>query len=673
MFGFLKLRSFRPPDQQPDRLACNWLLLSAALSVCLHLHILPLWLTAIAFGFLFWRLIIENFALRVPGRAIRWLLLLLTVVLVFRHYGTLLGRDAGVAYLTLLVSLKILEIRSLRDYLLVVFLIFLVVLGAFLFSQTMVTAMYSMLVVIVTLHALVRLNSPYPLRQRQTALVVIVLVMQALPLLMVMYLLFPRIQGSLWSLPVDSHSGRTGMSDSVSPGSINQLYEDDTIAFRAEFEGNPPPSELLYWRIFVLSETDGRQWLRHKGPSDGSRALTHIARSEPIRYTVLLEPHGQKWIPSLELVSSRAPYTHRADGYILRSNRPVDNLKRYNLSSNLSYVTPPLSDQQIRHNSFWSREPSQRVKDLVLNWQVRGQEPRDIVRQGLDLFAQDPFRYTLTPPLLTGDTLDEFLFESRAGYCEHYASAFAALMRLSGIPARLVVGYQGGEWNEAGDYMIVRQSDAHAWTEVWLHPDGWVRVDPTAFIAPERIELGADALRRLEAQGAGIGLLSINEARKMIAPGLGRRLWSELSMRWDNINNSWNKWVMAYGPSAQLELLRLVGFRNPDWINVVAGMVLSIMVLMLITAIVLMLRSRQKVDPAARLYQRFCKKLQKAGFERDPSEGPADYARRIIRAREDLREEVNRITQTYITLRYGRQNIAAIPMLRKQVQAFKVS
>jgi hypothetical protein len=310
---------------------------------------------------------------------------------------------------------------------------------------------------------------------------------------------------------------------------------------------------------------------------------------------------------------------------------------------------------------------------LVESWRSQGDDARDVIRQSLDLFRQDPFRYTLSPPLLSGDTLDEFLFETRAGYCEHYASAFSALMRIADVPSRLVVGYQGGEWNEAGNYMIVRQSDAHAWTEVWLHPEGWVRVDPTAAIAPERIELGADALRRLDEQGAGIGLLSISEARGIIAPGIGRKLWGNLSMRWDSINNSWNKWVISYGPRAQLELLKLVGIRTPSWVNVVAGMILALMTLMIVTAAILMLRSRQRSDPVTRLYGQFCKKLEKAGFERRPYEGPVDYARRITLAREDLSEQVTRITRTYIALRYGRQNAAALPVLRKQVQAFRTS
>jgi transglutaminase-like putative cysteine protease len=665
------LRSFRPPDRQPDRLACNWVLISAVMAIGFHVHHLPLWLTAFAACILLWRYFIENHAWRIPGRSLRWLLLLVSAVVIFRHYGTLLGRDAGVAYLALLVALKILETRSLRDYLLVVFLLYIIVLGALLFSQSFSTGAYAVLVIVVSTHAMVRLNRPQPLAQRQTLRLVLTLLTQAVPLLLILYFLFPRIQGSLWGLPHDAFSGRTGMSEEVSPGSINQLHQDDSIAFRAEFTGAPPPPGALYWRAFVLSETDGRRWVRHRGPGDGSDGWRYQSAGPATAYTVVLEPHNQKWIPTLELPHSPAPFSHRAPGYILEANAPVQALRRFDLSSYLSYSTGPLSPYEARYNSSWPLTPSRRVQDLIHTWQQHSTDPWEAVTQVLDYFSRDPFRYTLSPPLLTGDTLDQFLFETQAGYCEFYASAFVALMRLSNIPARLVAGYQGGEWNAAGNYMIVRQSDAHAWAEVWLDPQGWVRVDPTAAIAPERIELGAGALRRLEEQGAGIGLLSVNEARRLIAPDVFRQLWLNMALRWDSLNNSWNKWVMAYGPKTQLELLKLLGVETPNWVNIVVGMFLAILLLLLVTAALWMMRSRQKPDPAVNLFHIFCRKLQRVGLERRPAEGPSDFARRVINARGDLRSPVNHITNIYITVRYGSSNSSGLSLLRKLVREFK--
>jgi len=666
------LRTFRPPDLQPDRLACNWMLISAAMVIGFHFNHLPLWLTAFAASILLWRYFIENHAWQIPHRVIRWLLLLATAVIIFRHYGSFLGRDAGVAYLALLVSLKILEIKSLRDYLLAIFLNYLLVLGALLFSQSFLTGVYALLAVMVTTHAWVRLNRPQPLPQRYTLRLVLTLMLQALPLLLVLYFLFPRIQGSLWGLPHDAYSGRTGMSEEVSPGSINQLNQDDSIAFRVEFDGPPPPARALYWRAFVLSDTDGRRWLRHRGPGDGDDLWRITSASASVSYSIVLEPHNQKWIPTLELPRSAARYTHLTNGYTVEANRPVQELRRYDLSSYLRYSTGPISPYETRHNTSWPLAPSKRVRELVRDWRAQSTNPLVLVKKSLELFSRDPFRYTLSPPLLTGDTLDQFLFETRAGYCEFYAFAFVALMRLNNIPARLVAGYQGGEWNGAGNYLIVRQSDAHAWAEVWLHPQGWTRVDPTAAIAPERIELGAAALRRLQEQGAGIGLLSVDEARRLIAPDILRRLWRNTSLRWDSLNNSWNKWVMAYGPSSQLELLELLGMRAPSWISIVGSMALAITLILLVTAAGWMIHTRhRKQDRAVRLFHKFCRRLQRIGLERQPTEGPSDFARRVIDARDDLREPVNRITKTYITVRYGRSGPAGLSLLRDLVNRFK--
>jgi len=665
------LRSFRPPDRQPDRLACNWVLISAALAIGFHFYRLPLWLTAFAACFLLWRYFIDNHAWRIPGRAVRWLLLLVSAVVIFRSYGTLLGRDAGVAYLALLVALKILETRSLRDYLLVVFLIYILVLGALLYSQTFSTGAYAMLVIVVSTHAMIRLNRPQPLVQVRTLRLALTLIVQAVPLLLVLYFLFPRIQGSLWGLPQNSSTGRTGMSAELSPGSINELSRDESIAFRVEFDGPPPPRRALYWRVFVLSETDGRRWWKNQGPGDGSSNWRYQPVGPATTYTVALEPHNKKWIPALDLPVAANGSVRSASGFVLEANTPVRELRRFDLSSQLRYSTGPLSPVETRNNTTWPLNPSGRVQDLLSGWRQRTTDPRELISLALDYFSSDPFRYTLSPPPLNGNFLDQFLFETQAGYCEFYAGGFAALMRLSNIPARVVAGYQGGEWNKAGNYMIVRQSDAHAWVEVWLDPQGWVRVDPTAAIAPERIELGAAALRRLEEEGAGIGMLSVDEARRLIAPDSIRQMWQDLSMRWDNLNNSWNKWVMAYGPKAQTELLKLLGFPTPNWVNIVVSMVLAILLLLLVTAALWMVRTRPKPDPAVKLFNKFCRKLQRIGMQRQPTEGPLDFARRVIDTRSDLRGPVNRVTNTYIAVRYGRLHPSGVPLLRKLVHEFK--
>lgn len=665
------LGAVRPPDQMPDRLACNWMLISAALAVGFHCFHLPVWLSGFAACILLWRFFIENHAWRVPPRWVRWFLLLLTALLVSKQYGTLLGRDPGVAYLTLLVSLKILEIRSCRDYLLAVFLIYLLLLGALLFSQSLLTGLYMGLLIVLTTHTLILLNRPQPLTYRQSLRLGLTLCLQALPLLLIIYLLFPRIQGSLWGLPQDAFSARSGMSEQVSPGSINRLYNDDSIAFRVTFAGERPPQHDLYWRAFVLSDTDGRAWQRHQGTGDGRTNWRYRAKTPAVGYTVLLQPHQQRWLPALDLPAPLQRNVRMIEGYALAAVTPVHYVRRYHLTSHLRYTTGPLSANETAHNIHWPIKPSERITSLLQEWHQTTSSPAEIVRQALRFFNKQPFYYSLTPPLLSGDALDTFIFDTRIGYCEHYASAFVALMRLSGIPARLVVGYQGGEWNAAGDYMIVRQSDAHAWAEVWLQGEGWARIDPTAAVAPERIELGASALRQLSAQGATIGQLSISDAKRLISPSWLRHAWQHLSWRWDAINSGWNVWVMDYGREAQFQLLKKIGMETPNWLSAVIAMIAAIIFSLLLLSALWMHR-RKKQDPVVKLYNKFCNKLAKAGLARAPTEGPLDFSRRSIQERADLRDPVLRITAEYIELRYGYFSSTRLNHFRQRVTAFRI-
>ena len=664
------LRSVRPPDQLPGRTACNWLLLCAALAICFHFAHLPAWLSSFAACILLWRLCIENYAWRVPSRWVRWSLLLVTAILVFRQYGTLLGRDPGVAYLTLLVALKILEIRILRDYLLAIFLIYLLTLGALLFSQSLLTGLFMGFLIVLTTHTLILLNRPQTTTIAQSLRLAAVLCLQALPLLLVLYLLFPRIQGTLWGLPQDAFSGRTGLSEQVSPGSINRLYNDDTVAFRVEFDDPPPAPRTLYWRAFVLSDTDGSAWSRHRGPGDGQTNWRYSAVGPALTYTIVVEPHHQDWLPALDLPASVQRDVRTVEGYSLEAISPVRFLKRYPLTSHLTYITDQMTAEEFAHNQYWPRKPSNRVRRLLGQWRQQTSSPREFVKRALRFFNQEPFYYTLTPPLLSGDILDEFLFETRAGYCEHYASAFVALMRLNGIPARLVAGYQGGEWNAAGSYMVVRQSDAHAWAEVWLHKAGWTRVDPTAAVAPERIELGADAIRELSAQGAAIGRLTIKDAKSLIAPSWLRQFRQQLSWRWDVINSKWNGWVMDYNRDAQFELLKNIGIKTPNWLNAAITMTAGIIFLLLLLSAV-WLHRRRRPDPVLRVYYRFCDKLARVGLDRSPTEGPLDYSRRLIRSRADLRDPIMCITAAYVELRYGYFSNSGFTRFRQQVAAFK--
>ncbi len=650
-----KIRSYRPPDLAPDRVAVNWLLFSASLAILFHSNHIPLWLTLTSLALVACRFAIEQRAWRVPGRFIRLLLFMVITVTVFRHFGTILGRDAGTAFLTVLVGLKILETRSLRDYLFDVFLLYFLTLGAFFFSQSLVTGVYAFAIATVITIALIRLSQSTAVASGEALRITGSLVIKALPLMLVMYLLFPRIHGSLWMLPQDAFSAGTGLTDEVTPGSINQLLADDKVAFRVEFQGDVPEPAKRYWRTLVLSETDGRTWRRSNIDKYGIGRLDLEPLGPLTHYTVIHEPSNRRWLPVLDLPAAAPEKTMLKPGYVIASHSPAEQRISYDAVSYLDYRINNLDERTRSYNLRIPTHTNDRVKQLLQNWLADKPDTSLLTERILRHFREQEFFYTLTPPLLNNDPLDEFLFETRRGYCEHYASTFATLMRMAGVPTRMVVGYQGGEWNASGGYLTVRNYDAHAWNEVWMEERGWVRIDPTAAIAPERIELGLDALRLMDENDIPFGALDYSEIRSLISGSWVKRQWELTKMRWDAINTTWNRWVMAYGPEEQLMFLRSLGFDTPSWLKMVLTMFAVAAVLLLLFTLLLFLPKRHQ-DPVVAAYQQYCSKLAKIGLSRPANEGPAQFAQRVVQKRPDLSESVNVITDMYVRLRYSNTN-----------------
>lgn len=669
MRRWFNIPSYRPPDELPSRGASNWLLLSVAVTIVPHATRLPLWLTlTVALG-LAWRFAIDNHAWRMPPRWLRWLLMAAVVIGILKTFGTFLGREPGLAFMTAAVGLKVLEIRSLRDYLITLFLAYFLVVGAFLYSQSMTTAVYGIAVVVLTTASLALLNNPRGFSGGQVWKLLGRIVAFGLPICLVMYVFFPRIQGSLWGLPDDAFGGQIGMTDEVRPGSFTRLSTNTTPAFRVEFEGAPPAPRDRYWRVYVLSRNSGGAWRRRTmsvfdGPGPGG----FEGAGRLISYTVTLEPHNEQWLPALDLPASVPETGEGRHGFLVKSPQPVNRVKRYSLSSRRAARTAPLNILETRANLRMDSHPTPRVAKLLRQWQK--QSPRGKVGAALAYFREQPFRYTLAPPTLTGNRVDRFLFETRAGYCEHYAAAFVALMRWSGVPARLLAGYQGGEWNAAGDYLTVYQSDAHAWAEVWLPERGWTRVDPTAAIAPERIELGAEAIRRLLEQGVPFGQLSEAEVKRLLARSWLRHQWLRTQWAWDNVNYVWNKWVMAYGPRMQRELLRRLGFETPSWAEMVASLAGGLVILLLAAGIAIAWQ-RTPEDPVVRLYRRALRKLAKPGITKSPAEGPQDFQTRVEQEAPALGRRLKPVTEMYIALRYAgnaRYTIATFRTLVAQIR-----
>ncbi len=632
----------------PDRYTAHWLLACVVLVLAPHAEYQPPWLSLGVLALLAWRALLTQRAWPVPGRWLRTALTLLMTLLVYHHYGTVFGRDAGVALMCGMLALKLLELRSQRDYLLAAFLLYFLILASFLYSQSLWLAAYLLGAVLLCTATLVRLAQPGA-ETRYALGLAGRLLLQALPLMLVMYLLFPRIQGSLWGLPVDAHSGLTGMSDELRPGSINQLNQSEAVAFRAAFGGALPANADLYWRSLVLWQTDGRIWSRGGQSLPTERGFQGIG--SPVDYVITFEASNKPWLVALDMPATPPANLRQRPGFVLAAAAPVRERLRYALTSWPRYRTGELSVRERAAALQLPADIGERTRALALQWRAQSTDDAGVVQAALRYFHNENFTYTLQPPLLGSQPVEEFLFDVRRGYCEHYASALVTLMRAAGIPARALTGYQGGEFNPSGNYFIVRQSDAHAWAEVWLAQRGWVRVDPTAAVAPERIEYGADAVRRLARQGAAFGQLEAEAVRRALSLGWLEKLTRQGNHLWDAVDTVWNEWVLDYSVERQQRLLRRLGFDTPSpllMVQLLAG--LSALLLLGYAAYGW---RRPRRDPLLRAYGKFCRKLARVGLVRAAHEGAQDFARRCARQRPDMAEDVAHITQHYVRLRYG--------------------
>jgi transglutaminase-like putative cysteine protease len=621
-----------------------WMTLSMALVTLPHVERLPVWITALAALAIAWRLHLGWSGGVLPRK---WLLL--TVVAgasagIYLSFGTLFGRAAGVALLVVMLTLKLLEMASMRDAMIVIFLSYFVVLTDFLYSQTIPTALLMLVGVWVITGTMIGLQwREGALRYQETLRLSAIMLAQAAPVMLVLFLLFPRVQGPIWGLPRDAFSGITGLSDSMSPGTLSQLSLSDAVAFRVQFQGEMPRPNQLYWRGPVLWYFDGTSW--HMGMTFGTTSASYapVGTGAAYSYTVTLEPHDKRWLFALELPAKLPPNSHFTTDFQMLANRPVRSRIRYEMTSHTSYRLgyEGLSPYERRRALQLPEGYNWRARALAVNMRNAARDDEDMVNQVLSMFRTQPFFYTLNPPLLGENPIDDFLFNTRSGFCEHYASAFAFLMRAAGIPARVVTGYQGGEVNPIGGYMIVRQSEAHAWAEAWLEGRGWVRVDPTAAVSPLRVESGiAAAVPTTDA--LPLALRSNSEWLR------------QLRFTWDSFANSWNQWVLGYNPERQYWLLSRVGLDRATW-QTLALILFAItgLITFVFAAVILRRLHLRTRDPVAAVYARFCRKLARRGAQRAPSEGPADFAVRAANRVPEAASAIRAITDLYIALRYG--------------------
>jgi transglutaminase-like putative cysteine protease len=594
----------------------------------------------------------------------KWLLLLLALAAfagIYLSYVRLFGRDSGVALLVLLVGFKLMETQSMRDATLALFLGYFLVITNFLYSQTITTGLYMLAVILVLTAALFELNratGAYGLKK--SLQLAGGLLLQAIPLMVVLFLLFPRVQGPLWGLPQDAYSGITGLSDTMSPGSLSQLSMSDAVAFRVKFEAPAPKNASLYWRGPVLWRFDGRTWSAGRFTPGEPPQAEGIGPS--LRYTVTLEPHNKNWLFVLDLAAQAPPQAKISRDFQVLAEATVRNRMRYDAVSYPDYRAGVAENpEELRRALQLPPGYNPRARALAQSWLQGLPDNESIVRQALNMFHIEKFFYTTQPPLLGENSVDEFLFDTKRGFCEHFASSFAFLMRAAAIPTRVVTGYQGGELNALGNYLIVGQADAHAWTEVWLKNKGWVRVDPTAAVSPLRIEAG----------------LAAAVPKTDPLPLLVRSDYAwlrEAHFVWDTLANNWNQWVLAYNPQRQKQFLSELGMSEVTWQNMAVALLAAAGLILLGLAGIILWRLRTTVqDPVQKAYRQFCDKLAKHGLVRHPAEGPRDYANRITQARPQQTQAIQTISGLYIMLRYGAlTDPQAIRQLREQVGKFKL-
>ncbi len=620
-----------------DRGATPWLFAAALATTLPHVEHQPVWLSAMSGLLLLWAGWLWHRNQRLPGT---WLLAVIATLgcsAVFVEYRTLLGRDAGVSMLVMFMAMKLLELKSRRDGMIIVTLGYFLLLTHYFYSQSIPTGLWLLLALWLVTATLVRLHGGAAATPRATLRYAASLTLQALPFMLALYLLFPRIGGPLWGLPQDAHSGKTGLSEQMSPGSIANLALSNEIAFRVRFAGATPPRQQLYWRGPVMERFDGTTWRPQPGRHSGER-IEVIA--PPISYETTLEAHNQRWLLALDAPTGLPPETGLNGTLTASSLQPITERRQFRFASSLDYRFNVVERSDIlKRNLQLPAGRNPKTLALAAEWQASTTKPEAIVDQALQLFAGQAFAYTLEPPLLGPEGIDDFLFSTRRGFCEHYAAAFVVLMRAAGIPARVVGGYQGGETNPVDGYLVVRQSDAHAWSEVWLEGRGWVRVDPTAVVSPARIE-------------SGIG--NLPDSARLPALTQLRNAWLRtLRHRWDAINNAWNQQILGYDMQRQRDLLARLGLPEADWSKLAALLGLSC-ALLLGGVTAWTLYQKPQHDPATRLWHKALRHLARRQVNCAPWETPNALLRRVQIEQPMLAEAFARVVAAYLAARYGR-------------------
>lgn len=630
-------------DVLANRTLFVFLLTAIGLIALPHSSHLPGPLVIFFFIMLFWRFIGIWNPRWLPGKILLYVFTFTGLALLYQQHLGWLGRDPGTSLFMTALSLKLMEVKRQRDIYLIAYLAFIVAASQFLYEQSIFMAVYIVFVCSVLLAAMVMINSRQAnikasLKKAMTIL------MQALPLTLIIFVFFPRVEAPRWLLFEDPNRAMTGLKDSMEPGSISDLGLSDELAFRVKFTGNIPPVASLYWRGPVFSYTDGKRWTQGRHQGAGMTPSVPEFKGDVYRYTLLMEPQDKPWVYALDMPSGFSDELFQNADYQMLTRKAPDKRSEYQLTSSLQYSTGLLQEDERVRNTQLPGAVSPKIRRLITDLQSGTNLTEQLVGSIMRHFREEGFSYTLRPPLMETNPVETFLFETRTGFCSHYAAAFVYLMRVANVPARVVTGYQGGTLNEVGGFLEIRQADAHAWAEVWVKDRGWVRYDPTAAVAPERIDQTSYFQQQF-----GDELAQLVPRRNLQGSFEWLKTTREL---WRSFDYSWQRWVINYHSANQLKFLASLGISGLN--KMIYWLIAGVMVFTAVLSGYLFRQRQKPKDKALQLYARFCKKMAARGLIIRAGEGPQDFAGRIKLVFPELAGSVDRITGLFIRYRYGK-------------------
>ncbi len=655
-----------PAYTQISRKSLSWLFVVQIFILAPHFVSVPAWIALVWVIVAYWRWQIFQGAWNYPNKIQKTLVVFACCTGLFTSFGVSFSFQSMISLLLVGFILKLLEMKARKDFILLIFVAFFILAAQFIEFTNFIAAFYGffcLMLLCTTLMQLYRTSSGKNIFVELRPNFYILL--QAIPFMIILFVVIPRM-GSFWSVPSPQHA-KTGMSDSMSPGDFSELMQSDELAFRVTFNDRVPSHEKLYWRSLVLSNFDGRRWSQNKYQYQQSlsnlRQLhsdlhSHIEYlADKNTYEVIAEPSGRPWLYALA-----APQVWNGDIALTRDLRlqaftPVAQRISYRVTSVLNYRLHQMSSDELAQNLQLPLKGNAQTRQLAREWLAESGSPEKLIEKLFQYYNKN-FTYTLRPPPLGADSVDEFLLQSRQGFCEHFSSSFVFFMRAAGIPARVVVGYQGGDLNSVEGYLAVRQRDAHAWAEVWFENRGWVSMDPTAAVAPERIQKGIE--ESLSAHDQELLAKPFGSSLKMLM-----RLYDQL----DALNFQWTRWVMNYDSTLQSKLLsKLLSDTSPFRIALFA-VGAGFASLLVVFAILLLRTNKIKLPVTAMLYQQLCKKLKSVGYEPEPGETPRHFIQRIVSVHPELSLSLGRIIDLYEQLAYA-EDVSVLNQLKQELLKF---